>query len=147
MSYIKTNLNTGEKLKYHSRISIKPIIINSSFIIIVSFIAGYVITDWFLGLFLALIAIVILIPFALLAYFESEFGVSGKRVISKKGIISRNASEMNLGSIESVNVDQGIIERIINVGSLKISGRGTTIVEFKSIDDPIAVRKMIQNKK
>lgn len=57
MSYIKTNFNTGEKLKYHSRISIKPII-NSSFIIIASFIAGYVITDWFLGLFLAIIVIV-----------------------------------------------------------------------------------------
>ena len=54
---------------------------------------------------------------------------------------------MNLGSIESVNVDQGVIERIINVGSLKISGRGPTIVEFSSIDDPIAVRKMIQNRK
>ena len=146
MSYIKTNLNSGEKLKYHSRISIKPIIINSSFIIIASFIAGYVITDWFLGLFLAIIVIVLLIPFALLAYFGSEFGVTGKRVISKKGIISRNASEMNLSSIESVNVDQGIIERIINVGSLKISGRGTTTVDFNSIDDPVKVRKLIQNK-
>ena len=146
MSYIKTNLNTGEKLKYHSRISIKPIIINSSFMIIASFIVGYVITDWFLGLFLAIIVIVLLIPFALLAYFGSEFGVTGKRVISKKGIISRNASEMNLSSIESVNVDQGIIERIINVGSLKISGRGTTTVDFNSIDDPVKVRKLIQNK-
>jgi uncharacterized membrane protein YdbT with pleckstrin-like domain len=146
MSYIKTNLNTGEKLKYHSRISIKPIIINSSFIIIASFIAGYVITDGFLGLFLAIIVIVLLIPFALLAYFGSEFGVTGKRVISKKGIISRNASEMNLSSIESVNVDQGVIERIINVGSLKVSGRGTTTVDFKSIDDPVRVRKLIQNK-
>ena len=147
MSYIKTNLNDGEKLKYHSRISIKPIIINSSFIIIASFIAGYVITDWFLGLFLVIIAVVLLIPFALLAYFGSEFGVTEKRLISKKGIISRNASEMNLGSIESVNVDQGVIERIINVGSLKISGRGTTIVEFTSIDDPVEVRKLIQNRK
>ena len=147
MSYIKTNLNNGEKLKYHSRISIKPIIINSSFIIIASSIAGYVITDWFLGLFLVIIAVVLLIPFALLAYFGSEFGVTGKRLISKKGIISRNASEMNLGSIESVNVDQGVIERIINVGSLKISGRGTTIVEFTSIDDPVEVRKLIQNRK
>ena len=146
MSYIKTNLNTGEKLKYHSRISIKPIIINSSFMIIASFIAGYVITDWFLGLFLAIIVIVLLIPFALLAYFGSEFGVTGKRVISKKGIISRNASEMNLSSIESVNVDQSIIERIINVGSLKISGRGTTTVDFNSIDDPVKVRKLIENK-
>ena len=115
--------------------------------IIASFIAGYVITDWFLGLFLAIIVIVLLIPFALLAYFGSEFGVTGKRLISKKGIISRNASEMNLGSIESVNVDQGVIERIINVGSLKISGRGTTIVEFTSIDDPVEVRKLIQNRK
>ena len=147
MSYIKTNLNNDEKLKYHSRISIKPIIINSSFIIIASFLAGYVITDWFLGLFLAVIVVVLLIPFALLAYFGSEFGVTGKRLISKKAIISRNASEMNLGSIESVNVDQGVIERIINVGSLKISGRGTTIVEFTSIDDPVEVRKLIQNRK
>ena len=53
---------------------------------------------------------------------------------------------MNLISIESVNVDQGIIERIINVGSLKISGRGTTTVDFNSIDDPVKVRKLIQNK-
>tara|TARA_B110000971_G_C19895280_1_gene447354 strand:+ start:94 stop:537 length:444 start_codon:yes stop_codon:yes gene_type:complete len=146
MSYIKTNLNNGEKLKYHSRISIKPIIINFSLLVIVSFIAGYVITDWFLGLLLAIIVFVLLIPSALIAYFGSEFGVTGKRVISKKGIISRNASEMNLSSIESVNVDQGIIERIINVGSLKISGRGTTSVNFSSIDDPIKVRKLIQNK-
>tara|TARA_B100000795_G_C22685088_1_gene393332 strand:+ start:117 stop:560 length:444 start_codon:yes stop_codon:yes gene_type:complete len=146
MSYIKTNLNNDEKLKYHSRISIKPIIINFSLLVIVSFIAGYVITDWFLGLLLAIIVFVLLIPFALIAYFGSEFGVTGERVISKKGIISRNVSEMNLSSIESVNVDQGIIERIINVGSLKISGRGTTSVNFSSIDDPIKVRKLIQNK-
>ena len=146
MSYIKTNLNNDEKLKYHSRISIKPIIINFSLLVIVSFIAGFVITDWFLGLLLAIIVFVLLIPFALIAYFGSEFGVTGERVISKKGIISRNVSEMNLSSIESVNVDQGIIERIINVGSLKISGRGTTSVNFSSIDDPIKVRKLIQNK-
>lgn len=146
MSYIKTNLNNDEKLKYYSRISLKPLIINYSVIVIVSFIVGYVITDWGLGLFSAIIVLIILIPFALIAYFGSEFGVTGKRVISKKGIVSRNASEMNLGSIESVNIDQGIIERILDVGSLKISGRGTTSVEFFSIDEPIKVRKLIQNK-
>jgi len=146
VSYIKTNLNNGEKLKFHSRISLKPLIINYSVIVIISFIAGYVITDWFLGLFLSIIAFVILIPFALIAYFGSEFGVTGKRVISKRGIISRNASEMNLSSIESVNVDQGIVERLLNVGTLKISGRGTTSVIFFSIDEPIKVRKLIQNK-
>ena len=146
LSYIKTNLNAGEKLKYHSRISVKPLIINYSFSIIVSFISGYVITDWFLGLFIALIVLVILTPFALIAYYGHEFGVTGKRVISKKGIISRSVSEMNLSSIESVNVDQGILGRILNFGSLKISGRGTTTVDFANIDDPVKVRKLIQNK-
>ena len=53
---------------------------------------------------------------------------------------------MNLSSIESVNVDQGIVGRMLNYGSLKISGRGTTTVDFNGIDDPIKVRKLIQNK-
>jgi len=146
MSYIKTNLNNNEKLKFHSRISLKPIIINYLTIIIVSFFVGYGITDFVLGLTISTICFIVYLPFVLIAYFGSEFGVTGKRVISKKGIISRNASEMNLSSIESVNVDQGIIGRILDFGTLKISGRGTTTVDFENIDGPVKVRKLIQNK-
>ena len=145
MSYIKNNLNTGEKLKYHSRISIKPIIINYIFLILFAFVLFYFVNDVFSGVIASIVAIGYL-PIALIAYFGSEFGVSGKRVISKKGIISRNASEMNLSSIESVNVDQSIVGRMLNYGSLKISGRGTTTVDFNGIDDPVKVRKLIQNK-
>ena len=146
MSYIKNNLNTGEKLKYHSRISIKPIIINYIFLILFAFVLFYFVNDLFYGVIASIVAFIGYSPIALIAYFGSEFGVSGKRVISKKGIISRNASEMNLSSIESVNVDQGIVGRMLNYGSLKISGRGTTTVDFNGIDDPIKVRKLIQNK-
>lgn len=146
MSYIKTNLNNNEKLKFHSRISLKPIIINYLTIIIVSFFVGYGITDFVLGLTISTICFIVYLPFVLIAYFGSEFGVTGKRVISKKGIISRNASEMNLSSIESVNIDQGIIGRILDFGTLKISGRGTTSVDFENIDEPVKVRKLIQNK-
>ena len=146
MSYIKDNLNTGEKLKYHSRISIKPIIINYIFLILFAFVLFYFVNDLFYGVIASIVAFIGYLPIALIAYFGSEFGVSGKRVISKKGIISRNASEMNLSSIESVNVDQSIVGRMLNYGSLKISGRGTTTVDFDGIDDPIKVRKLIQNK-
>ena len=146
MSYIKNNLNTGEKLKYHSRISIKPIIINYIFLILFSFVLFYFINDLFSGVIASIVAFIGYLPIALIAYFGSEFGVSEKRVISKKGIISRNASEMNLSSIESVNVDQSIVGRMLNYGSLKISGRGTTTVDFDGIDDPVKIRKLIQNK-
>lgn len=145
MSYIKNNLNTAEKLKYHSRISLKPIIINYVFLVLVGFFVGYGITDFILGLTISTIVFIVYLPFILIAYFGSEFGVTGKRVISKKGIISRNASEMNLSSIESVNIDQSVIGRILNFGSLKISGRGTTSVDFDNIDEPVKVRKLIQN--
>ena len=145
MSYIKNNLNTAEKLKYHSRISLKPIIINYVLLVLVGFFVGYGIRDFILGLTIATIVFIVYLPFVLIAYFGSEFGVTGKRVISKKGIISRNASEMNLSSIESVNIDQSVIGRILNFGSLKISGRGTTSVDFDNIDEPVKVRKLIQN--
>lgn len=145
MSYIKNNLNTAEKLKYHSRISLKPIIINYVLLVLVGFFVGYGITDFILGLTIATIVFIVYLPFVLIAYFGSEFGVTEKRVISKKGIISRNASEMNLSSIESVNIDQSVIGRILNFGSLKISGRGTTSVDFDNIDEPVKVRKLIQN--
>ena len=53
---------------------------------------------------------------------------------------------MNLSSIERVNVSQSIVGRILNYGSLVISGRGTTAVDFNGIDDPVKIRKLIQNK-
>ena len=146
MSYIKNNLNTGEKLKYHSRISIKPIIINYIFLILFIFVLFYFGHGLFYFGVVASIVAIGYLPIALIAYFGFEFGVSGKRVISKKGIISRNASEMNLSSIESVNVSQSIVGRILNYGSLTISGRGTTAVDFDGIDDPVKIRKLIQNK-
>ena len=106
----------------------------------------YVFDSIIYGLVGAIIGTLIYTFYALVDYFGSEFGITAKRVISKSGIISRNISEMNLDSIESINVDQGILGRIFNYGGVTISGRGTTSVDFSNIDDPVAIRKLIQNK-
>ena len=137
MSYIENNLNKGEKLKYHSKMSKKPILFWYLVLLVYPLLVSI---EWILPFS------TLYLPFALFAYFWSDFGVTGKRVIRRKGIISRNVSEMNLSSIESINVVQGIIGRILNYGSLEISGRGTTTVYFSNIDDPAKVRKLIQNK-
>lgn len=78
--------------------------------------------------------------------YVSEFAISNKRVISKLGLIRRDVEEMNLNSIESVNIKQGIVGRILNYGSIVISGRGASKVEFTDIDDPVAIRKKIKHK-
>ena len=163
MSYIKLNLDNGEKIKWDSRISIKALILSFAIFLIIGFVVSYfgfyLVLEDILSIFFKinigktgivilteLIIIVILTPVCIFTYYGSDFAVSNKRVISKKGIISRDVSEMNLNSIEGVNLDQNIFGRLLNFGTIKISGRGTSTVVFQGIDDPVKVRKLVQNK-
>jgi uncharacterized membrane protein YdbT with pleckstrin-like domain len=74
-----------------------------------------------------------------------EQGVTNKRVIYKKGIISRKSEEMKLNSIETVDIDQGIAGRIFGFGDVTVTGRGLSNVVFKSVDDPMAVKRKIES--
>jgi uncharacterized membrane protein YdbT with pleckstrin-like domain len=74
----------------------------------------------------------------------TEQGATNKRVILKRGIISRKTEEMKLTSIETVEIDQGVLGRIFGFGTVKVTGRGISDVVYKSIDDPIAVKRQIE---
>ena len=74
-----------------------------------------------------------------------EQGVTNKRVIYKKGIISRKSEEMKLNSIETVEIDQGITGRLFGFGNVTVTGRGLSNVIFKTIDDPMAVKRQIES--
>lgn len=74
-----------------------------------------------------------------------EQGVTNKRVIFKTGIISRKSEEMKLTSIETVEIDQGIFGRIFGFGNVKVSGRGTSDVLFRTVADPMAVKRAIES--
>jgi uncharacterized membrane protein YdbT with pleckstrin-like domain len=73
-----------------------------------------------------------------------EQGVTNKRVIFKTGIISRRSEEMKLASIETVEIDQGILGRMLGYGNVKVTGRGTSDVLFRSVADPMAVKRQIE---
>jgi uncharacterized membrane protein YdbT with pleckstrin-like domain len=75
----------------------------------------------------------------------TEQGVTNKRVILKKGIISRKTEEMKLTSIETVEIHQGIWGRILGFGSVKVTGRGISNVVYKGIDDSMAVKRQIES--
>ena len=53
---------------------------------------------------------------------------------------------MSLKSIESINIKQSILGRILNYGSISITGRGNALMLFKDVDSPVEIRKKIQNK-
>jgi uncharacterized membrane protein YdbT with pleckstrin-like domain len=75
----------------------------------------------------------------------TEQGVTNKRVILKRGIISRKTEEMKLTSIETVEIDQGVWGRLFGFGTVKVTGRGISDVVYQGVDDPMAVKRQIES--
>jgi uncharacterized membrane protein YdbT with pleckstrin-like domain len=74
-----------------------------------------------------------------------EQGVTNKRVIRKTGIISRKSEEMKIDSIETVEIQQGVLGRMFGYGNIKVSGRGISDLIFPKIDEPMDVKKAIES--
>lgn len=74
-----------------------------------------------------------------------EQGVTNKRVILKKGIISRKSEEMKITSIETVEIIQGVMGRIFGYGDVKITGRGLSDLLLRKINDPMEVKRKIES--
>lgn len=98
-------------------------------------------------------ATLILVAFAALRFFlvmikkwSTEIAVTDRRLVYKRGFISRTTQELPLTRIEEVNLSQGILGRIMGYGQLSVSGTGgDTSIEIPSIDDPLEFRVGIAN--
>lgn len=95
-------------------------------------------------IFCNLRAILTLFIAPLIDKYTDEFAITNKRVIIKTGLISRKTFEMNHSKIESINVDQGILGRILGYGSISIVGSGGTREVFPNIKNPLEFRKKFQ---
>jgi len=81
------------------------------------------------------------------AYFErrtSEFAVTNKRIIVKVGILQRRTVEMLLRQVEALEVNQDIVGRMFDYGTLVIVGTGGTREPFLRISDPLGFRRAAQ---
>ncbi|MCO5231395.1 MAG: PH domain-containing protein [Chitinophagales bacterium] len=95
-------------------------------------------------IFFNLKAILTLFIAPILKRYTDEFVITNRRIVIKTGLISRNTFEMNLSKIESVNVDQSVLGRILGYGSISIIGTGGSRETFPNINNPIEFRKRFQ---
>ncbi len=74
------------------------------------------------------------------------FTVTRDRIIMRAGLIARNTNEMQLRHIRAINVRQGIIERILGIGSIVFisAAESEAAVVFKGISDPYEVKERIR---
>jgi uncharacterized membrane protein YdbT with pleckstrin-like domain len=73
----------------------------------------------------------------------TETDVTNMRVVHKTGFIKRRTFEMSLDKIESVDVNQSILGRIMNYGDVTIRGVGEGLEKIKTIASPLAFRSAI----
>jgi uncharacterized membrane protein YdbT with pleckstrin-like domain len=89
-----------------------------------------------------LVAVIFTIQ-AIIIMVSTEFGVSNRRIIAKAGFIRRNSLEILLSKVESVSVNQTILGRLLNFGTVMVTGTGGTSGSFRAIVNPIEIRKEI----
>ena len=70
----------------------------------------------------------------------TNFVVTNRRIVLKKGILQVDVDEMNLSSIEGSHIDQSILGRIFGYGSLTVRGRGETQIKFPTMARPARFR-------
>jgi uncharacterized membrane protein YdbT with pleckstrin-like domain len=75
--------------------------------------------------------------------FTTETDVTNMRVVHKTGFIRRRTFEMALDKVESVDVNQSILGRILNYGSVTIKGVGEGNETIDTIGAPLDFRNHI----
>ncbi|WP_010597789.1 PH domain-containing protein [Rickettsiella massiliensis] len=141
MSYIDTTLLANERVVYRCRhhwiLFLQPIWM---------MLVGLLFASWGLSLLSKVVLFISALQWLNqgLIYFTSEFGITTQRVIVKYGFIRRRSFENALSRVESVQVDQSVVGRLLNYGSVVVRGIGGSAEVFHPIPQPLLLRQKVQ---
>lgn len=82
-----------------------------------------------------------------LAWFErwtTEIAITNRRIILKRGFIRRDTAEMHMDKVESVDVNQSLLGRILDYGDVTVRGTGAGLETLRLIDAPLAFRNHVK---
>lgn len=95
------------------------------------------------GVVLAVAGLVVFVRM-MLPIWTSEIGVTNHRFIYKRGWLRRVTDELQLTSIEEVNLDQGAVGRLLDFGRLVLHGNGMNDIKLPTLADPVGLRRALQ---
>jgi uncharacterized membrane protein YdbT with pleckstrin-like domain len=147
-SYVEGALIAGEKILHHGRVSWWAVwhLLLAGVVLLIG-VVGMVFLIWGWNLLLAgvvLLVGVVGIVFLIWAWIRvksTELAITNKRVIAKFGFISRNTMEIAIQKVESIQVRQTLVGRMLDFGTLIVSGTGTSHAPIPSISNPMAFRR------
>jgi uncharacterized membrane protein YdbT with pleckstrin-like domain len=74
----------------------------------------------------------------------TDFAVTNRRVILKRGWLNRRTEELAVESVEGVLLDQSLFARIFGYGRIIVTGTGDARIRFPPMAHPVAFRRSIE---
>lgn len=142
-SYIRSSLSYDEEILVYARMN--PVVWIEAWL-------------WFFAAIASLYAVTLpyptIIPFVVLlivAIYKYcvvaviEMALTNKRVIRRTGVIWVKSEELLLSRVESIEITQTVMGRILNYGTISFSGTGTSKVKFRMVMSPRQVKRDIES--
>ena len=157
MGYVESNLMDNETVSHKAKLH--WIVYTSSLLWLITFIFCIIVfkdiasadlnTDEEASFIIILTILIIISGFSALTKFitawierySTELAVTSRRVIAKTGLIKRNTIELNHSKVESFSVNQSILGRILNYGTIVINGTGGIKTPIQRVTNPLMFRK------
>ena len=161
MSYVNSVLQPGERILFVGRLHWIAYWQAAMFLLLGCVLVWWEYAHWPSQGFLILVTAIIFGALFLVSFLRAwfvrwitEIAVTDRRVIYKRGFINRHTAEMNMDKVASVEVDQTMLGRILDYGSVHILGTGGVqgidnspnvlgIEHLHRIASPLALRNAI----
>lgn len=130
MSYTKRSLKPGEQIHLQTSVS--------GWSLALPVVAGVVLMPFTYGISLVIPAL------SWLDRFFTEYSVTSAGSLVKRGIIRRRVGRLLKVKVESVNLQQSVLGRILGYGDVVITGTGGDVLTFRMVQNPIEFMNTIQ---
>lgn len=152
MSYLQRILQPGETLRYVGRLHwivylpglvLFAIAVALAAAIVAASQLGNFVPYLLIALDLVMLVSLLTLLAAAVRRWTTEIAVTDRRVIFKRGLIRRHTIEMNMDKVETVDVDQSLVGRLLGYGDIVVRGTGSSIEPFRKIATPLDFRNQV----
>ena len=135
------DLHAGETIIYEGHPSWRSILgyyIKGLITALIIAAIGYLLDGIGLGVGFILLVMAIVLVAGFIRRFATVYTITSERLRIKHGIIARHVQQTDIERVQNVNVNQSVIERLLQVGTVDFDTAGTDDSEFKfaGVEDP-----------
>jgi uncharacterized membrane protein YdbT with pleckstrin-like domain len=149
MGYVQKVLQPGERLIYETNvswISYVPGVLLLLLALIIYVVAGELYAWPLWNTIVSGVILLVSLWFLFGAWFErwtTEIAITDRRIIHKTGFIRRDTIEMSVEKVESVDVNQSLLGRMLDYGDILVRGTGAGLAPLRHIASPLAFRSKL----